>query len=653
MDTFHLALLLVLAGGVLPLLLGRAFGFMKIVAIALIGAGCLTSLSGAWSLLASDTVVRAAVPLFGGIDLSFRIDALASYFLLPISLICPIAAFYSYHYLDNEGKGARVAANYFFFSILTISMGLVAAADNIVTFALSWELMSLSSFFLVIYDYDKRATRRAGYLYFAFAQAGAMILFASFAVIFSHTGSLDFAAIGTVPDTAKALIFTLAFIGFGSKAGIMPLHVWLPHAHPAAPSHVSAVMSGVMIKMGIYGILRIYTLLHPQGTYCATLVISIGAITGVFGVVYALGQKNMKRLLAYSSVENIGIILLGIGLGMLGVSANNPVMAGLGFAGALMHIINHAIFKSLLFMGAGAVQHHAHTLAIEKLGGLMKKMRLCGTAFLVGSLAICGLPPFNGFVGEFLIYGSGLHGMRTAFGSFMLVVVTILSLAIIGGLAIACFTKLVGMVFLGEPRSEQAAQATPPGATIHAALVLLAVFCTGIGLAPQVILPMVGHATAPLMPGGVLPPELQLGSTAHHLSTAAIAFAALVLLITIVRQVIGRGTPARSGTWGCGFTQASPRVQYTGTSFTLDFLKFYNPFVQVKEKFSGINGLFPADTHYTCETVDVTESGLHRAVVSPLMHFTARLRWLQHGHIQLYIGYIFFAVIGLLFWLIW
>jgi len=653
MNLFYSALGLILAAGVLPFLLTRSFKAMKALSVLLITAGGISGLTMALGVLGgAPQIITVSHPWFQVFSLSLKIDDLAALFLLPIFFIAPIGALYSFHYLENSTDAVKVAANYFFYTILVAAMALVACAANLLTFALSWELMSLSSFFLVIYDFHKRTTRKAGYLYFAFAQGGAMAIFLAFGIIYSYTGSMSFAAISQVPESAKALIFTLAFLGFGSKAGIMPLHVWLPKAHPAAPSHVSAIMSGVMIKLGIYGIIRFYALLHPAGSYCAQLVLIVGAITGVFGVVYALGQRDLKQLLAYSSAENIGIILLGLGLGMLGLNTGNKTMAILGFTGGLLHVINHAIFKSMLFMGAGAVLHKTKTLVIDELGGLMKRLPVCGAAFFIGSIAICGLPPFNGFISEFIIYNGAFGGVRTPEPLFLYVALAILSLAIIGGLAIACFTKVVGLVFLGEPRTPKAAEAKPAGGAIQAAMVILALACVLIGVLPQYIIPLAQRAAMNIIPGPVDQLVGPVGATAAHLSLSAAGFILFVLLIITARRILRKGTPSRSGTWGCGFSQPSSRMQYSGTSYAASFLDFYTPFIQLKEKFSGIHDLFPPTAKYHSETVDVSELGLHRTLVRPVMALTAKLRWLQHGHIQLYIGYIFFALLGLLFWLI-
>ena len=318
----------------------------------------------AGSALYHATVYETSFTYLNTFTLSFHIDALSAFFLMTIFAVCLLATIYSFHYMSDPRRGLRTAAQYLFFSLLTASMALVVTAHNMIAFMLAWEIMSLSSFFLVVHNFEAAENRRAGYLYFVFSQVGAMFIVAAFGVIYSHTGDFGFQGAANLSEAARMLVFVLAFIGFGSKAGVFPFHVWLPHAHPAAPSHISAVMSGVMIKCGIYGIARIYTILGWHTPVFGYIIVIAGMVSGILGVVYALGQHDIKRLLAYHSVENIGIILIGIGIGMLGVAAGKPIMAVLGFGGGLLHVLNHAVFKSLLFIGRrhGAPQdrHRCH-----------------------------------------------------------------------------------------------------------------------------------------------------------------------------------------------------------------------------------------------------------------------------------------------------
>ena len=444
MTYFFLSLLIIVFGGTIPLLFLRHFKLMRSLAVILTAVGCLVGLVDACGRIFATTEVSASFGFVDSFNLAYRMDGLSAFFLMAIFFVSLLAVVYSYHYMDRAEKAVRTGGCFLFTSLLIAAMALVVTADNIITFIASWEIMSLSSFFLVVYNYQSDENRTAGYLYAIYSQVGAMFILGAFGVMYAHTGSLAFDTAAGLTEGAKILVFVFAFVGFGSKAGVFPFHAWLPHAHPAAPSHISAIMSGVMIKTGIYGILRIYDALAWPAPLFGQIVLIAGIVSGVLGVVYALGQHDLKRLLAYHSVENIGIILIGIGLGMIGVAAGQPVMAVLGFAGGLLHVLNHSLFKSLLFMGAGMVLHQTGTRAIDTLGGLIKRMKITGTTFLIGSLAIAGLPPFNGFVSEFLIYMGGFKGIALSNLDFALSMVGIVSLAIIGGLALACFTKVVG-----------------------------------------------------------------------------------------------------------------------------------------------------------------------------------------------------------------
>ncbi|MBN1140881.1 MAG: hydrogenase, partial [Deltaproteobacteria bacterium] len=355
-------LLLIAAGGVFPLFFSHRLSVAKVPAVAGICGGSLLGLWGSITALSAPRPTTWSCDWLGVLRLSFRIDTLSAFFLLCIFVVSLLATLYSYHYLDDVAKTTRSILSYLLLAILIIAMALVVCADNLIALALAWELMSISSGFLVLYDYEQEENRRAGYLYFIFTQAGALFLFAALGLLFAQTGSFALAGAENLPAGVKLAIFLLALVGFGSKAGIVPLHIWLPQAHPAAPSHISALMSGVMIKMGIYGILRFYLILAPETPLFGRIVLALGVASGILGVAQALAQSHIKKLLAYSSIENVGIILIGLGLGMLGAAAGRMTLAFWSFAGALLHLFNHALFKSLLFFGAGAVQHGCHTL---------------------------------------------------------------------------------------------------------------------------------------------------------------------------------------------------------------------------------------------------------------------------------------------------
>ncbi len=652
MTDFFLSILLIFAGGIFPLIFRRQFALMKTGAIILISAGCAIGLISALLVLLDAPQAPAAA---GGIDLgsfslAFQIDGLAAFFLMVIFLICLLAAIYSFHYLDQPQKSLAYAVQYLFFSLLIGSMALVVTAADMLAFMLAWELMSLSSFFLVISDYQSRQNRRAGYLYFVFSHVGAMFILAAFGLIYGMGGSLGFNAAAGLPADVKLIVFVLALIGFGSKAGVFPVHVWLPHAHPAAPSHISAVMSGVMIKTGIYGIVRLYLMLDMQTAAPGQLVLAAGMVSGILGVVYALGQNDIKRLLAYSSVENVGIILIGTGIGMIGMATGRPAMAVLGFGGGLLHVLNHGIFKSLLFMGAGMVLQKTGSRTIDALGGLIKQMKITGATFLIGSLAISGLPPFNGFVSELFIYIAGFNGAGLNQSGFVAGILAIISLAVIGGLALACFTRVVGVVFQGEPRSPMAQDAQESGAGMLTPMVILASLCALIGVFPGVFMRLVLKAVASLgldAPVALTQSVLQLTG---YITLAILIFCMLTLLVWGLRTWAYRGkTVGRGGTWGCGFTQPTPRMQYTGSSYAASILEFFRPVAPLAERHQAIRGRFPAPTAYQSHVDDIAEKHMDRGVVQPVLFLFDKLRWMQHGDIHLYIGYILLAIVVLLF----
>jgi hydrogenase-4 component B len=648
MNSFQLSLAIIVAGGALPLLTYRQLVLTKCIYIGVTTLGCLLGLYAIFSAAADPGRLAWSWSWLHSLTLSFAFDSLTFFFLLPIFLICPLAALYSFGYFTRAENSLRTAISYFFTNILIVSMTLVTAAANMPAFALVWEIMSISSYFLVMYDYEKAATRTAGYLYFLFAQAGALFIFAAFGVIFSHTGSFDFTAVAAIPKATKLVVFLLAFLGFGSKAGIFPLHIWLPHAHPAAPSHISAIMSGVMIKMGIYGILRVYFILAATDIRIGQTVLVFGMVSGLLGVLYALGKHNIKRLLAYHSVENIGIILMGAGLGMIGVAQENMVMAGFGFAGCLLHVLNHSIFKSLLFLGAGAVIKKTGTSHVDQLGGLMKSMPVTGKTFLVGSVSISGLPPFNGFISEFLVYFAAFQGLQYGHSTLLLAMMAIISLAVIGGLASFCFTKVVGVVFLGEPRTAMAQQAAEGGAAMMVPMVLLAAACLLIGIFPLSFITLAFGGLADITLLGQV--DIALVETiGTNLALGSRLFLAIFFFAVFCRKLLYWRKEITAGpTWGCGFTRPTTRMQYTGTSYARSVIDFFRPFVLIKETDVRLKKIFPERTRFTSRVDDIAEAGMNKGLALPLLALLAKFRWIQHGNVQLYIGYIIVAILILL-----
>ena len=388
------------------------------------------------------------------------------------------SAVYGVRYLAAETGHGPVAGTHLLTALEIAALALVVTARSAMPFLIAWEIMAVLAYFLVVFERGHAEVRRAGLIYLICTHTGTLALIALFASWGQRAGTLSFDALAAVSPSLPlggALVFALGLVGFGFKAGVIPLHFWLPGAHGAAPSHVSALMSGVVIKMGIYGLLRLVTLAGPPPAWWGWLVLALGVVSGVFGVLWALAQHDLKRLLAYHSVENIGIILLGLGIGALGVRYDAPLIAALGFAGAVLHTLNHALFKSLLFLGAGAVLRATGTRMIDRLGGLGRRMPLTWATFLVGSIAIVGLPPLNGFVSEWLVYQGLLRSGTLA--PARAAVFAVAGLALIGALALACFAKVGGAVFLGHPRTAEARHGAEVRAGLLAPMWALALAC--------------------------------------------------------------------------------------------------------------------------------------------------------------------------------
>lgn len=580
------------------------------------------------------------------------LDPLSSFFLLPLLLLTAASAFYGPGYLKGHGE---VRFHWFCFSLLAAGMAGVLIARNAVLFLLAWETMSLSSYLLVISDRKRPEAGRAGWIYFVTAHIGTAFLFALFLTLSLKSGSFDFGSWnpGAFGPAGESLVFLLALVGFGLKAGFIPFHVWLPIAHPEAPSHVSALMSGIMIKMGIYGILRILMLLAPFQAWWGVLLIGLGALSGVLGVLFAISQHDIKRLLAYHSVENIGIILLGIGLGIVGSSCNMPHVALLGMAGALLHVVNHALFKSLLFLGAGSIIRQTGSGDLNRLGGLIRSMPLTGVLFLCGSIGICGLPVFNGFISELLIYTGAIHGALhpASAGVAMACVAAGLSLTLIGGLAAACFTKVFGTVFLGQPREPRPAHGEVP-APMLAAMAMLALSCLFIGLASVTIMPGVVMTALPLSGADSGSPGAGLTSYAGKVSLALGAIIAAALCIAAaVRLARPRRVARKTGTWDCGYVKPAPSMQYTASSFAAPITGYFGRPVAASRRLDADGDYFPRKNwSFHSGVTDWYLTALYVPSVRFVDRAFSSLRWFQNGKTGLYVAYIALTLCAIIAW---
>lgn len=581
------------------------------------------------------------------------LDALSAFFLLPIFVLSAVAAIYGSEYLQAYREQKSLGASWFFFNLLIASMALVVLARNGVLFLIAWEVMALASFFLVTFEDEHEQVREAGWVYLVATHLGTVFLLVLFILLGHEHGSLDF---DQFTSTAGAgVLFVLAIIGFGAKAGFMPLHVWLPEAHPAAPTHVSAVMSGVMIKTGVYGLLRILTFLGPPPFWWGWALCGIGISSGVIGVLYALAQHDLKRLLAYSSVENMGIIALGLGVGLIGLSSGSSTLAALGFAGGLLHVLNHSLFKGLLFLCAGAVMHGTGTRTMDQLGGLIKKMPWTGRSFLIGAVAISGLPPLNGFVGELLIYIGAFQGVTTLRAEAAAPALAVIAgLALIGGLAAACFAKAFGVVFLGEPRSDHAAHAHEAGGAVRLSLLLLALSCVLIGFcAPWVMETLVFTlmSTTGLSADSANTALLSVHDAFSTLVLLSLMLTVLLTLLTVFRhRLLAKRSVTEHVTWDCGYACPTPRMQYTASSFSQPLTSLFQFVLRTRLHYVIKSGLFPRTASLATETKDLSRARLYQPLFIGIGRGLSSLRWVQHGQVHLYVLYIALTLLVLLVW---
>jgi hydrogenase-4 component B len=620
---------------------------------ALAGTFGLAGIAHFWATGASSPIVLPwSLP---GAEFNVAMDGLSAIFLAPVFLISLLGSVYGQGYwtqTDHPRNGQRLR---FFYGTVTAGMALLVIARNSILFLFGWEIMALSAFFLVnTEDHDKNV-REAGWLYLVAAHVATLSLFALFALLRAQSGSFTFGPLNeqTLTPRAATAIFMLALVGFGLKAGIMPLHVWLPSAHAMAPSHVSAMMSGVLLKMGIYGLVRILSFFPHLPREWGIILVVVGVVSGVLGVVFAIGQHDLKRLLAYHSVENIGIIVLGLGLASLGRSAGRPEWVVLGLSGALLHVWNHALFKTLLFLSAGSVIHAVHTREIDHLGGLAKLMPRTALCFLVGAVAICGLPPLNGFVSEFLIYlgllGTIVNAQSRLFAGAAFAVP---ALALMGTLATACFVKAYGTVFLGTARSTHAERVHESPANMVAPMTVLVVCCCVIGLAPLSVAPMLQQAVSAWTPGAdVAGPRLTaLAPLASITAMGSLLIVALLCLSAVLWNRLDPRLVDHGATWGCGYAAPTPRIQYTSSSLGQGLVEMFGWVLRPRTRRPVGLPLFPRESHFESEVPDAVLD----EVVLPAARFGAWLfswaRVLQQGNIQLYLLYIFLALIAMLLW---
>ncbi len=656
MNIFLIGIILFFAGGLVSAFLNENVKGKVFLIFAVISQFFL--LPEIFNVLFVGNHLESAFYLSEPIGISFlRLDPLAALFALIITIGSLLASIYSVGYMKMyTGERPSLSSYYFFLGLMTSAMLLVVIVQNAILFLIAWEIMSISSFFLVTFENKKDDVRKAGYYYLTAMQIGAAFLIAAFSWSSASTGSLDFNSFASVlnkSNNISFLLFILFFVGFGTKAGFIPMHTWLPKAHPAAPTGVSALMSGVMIKTGIYGILRIILLSGTPNINPAYIVFVIGLITGVVGIINAVSQKDIKKLLAYSSIENIGIIGMGIGLGMLGLVYNNPFAAALGFFGGLLHVLNHFTFKSTLFYGAGIVYSETHTRDIDKLGGLIKFLPKTSIMFLIASLAISGLPILNGFISEFAIY----LGMAKSFSvnNLPLTIFALLGisgLALIGTMALVSFTKLFGIAFLGSPRKEFHNKPDESENTLLLPMGFLVVLMFALGLSPWLGFILLKNVLQQFLPVNSFVQIESLVPLFNTISIGLIIFFAFILILFGLRTSLLQNRKVTTfKTWDCGYQAESSRIQYTSSSYVQPFLNLVAELVPQKIKIEKEPALFPKSASLESHTQDFSERFIIQPSLKFLNRFMNMFSWIQSGRMQQYIIYGLLFLIFLLIWI--
>jgi hydrogenase-4 component B len=613
--------------------------------------GCALGISSTIFILLhpEQAVFIARWHLVPGAAIAFKLDALSAVFLFPAFLVTAAGSLYATGYWPVREKAASGAWLRFFYPILSGSIMLLLCSNNAFLFLVNWEIMALTGYFLVVTERNKEEAHKAGFIYLAATHTGTLALFGSFALLMHMAPGIYLPAVSSLDGHGwpAGAVFLLALFGFGLKAGLIPLHIWLPGAHANAPSNVSALMSGVIIKMGIYGLMRLTSFFEVPPLWWGQTILALGLVSAIFGVVLAIAQHDIKRLLAYHSVENIGIILLGFGVALIGRSYHNNSMTVLGLAGALLHVINHGLFKGLLFLSAGSIIHKTGTRTMMHYGGLLKSMPYTGFFFLGGAVAICGLPPLNGFVSEWMVY---LGIFSTIQGNMPLIgILAAPALAMTGGLALLCFAKVFGLSFLGEPRTTLHVTNDSPRSMLWA-MGLLFFCCLWIGVAPATLVPFL-QKSVEAWTGSVVANPLHALVSAGHISLVSLSLLlVVVILVVVLQRKSARQQIKKQPTWGCGYGHTIARIQYTTSSFAQTIDDFFGWVLQTDKSCEKPVGIFPVNRAFCkTHTPDVFLDHLIQPLFSKTEAFAVRIRRLvQNGIIGYYLLYSVFATCLLL-----
>jgi len=661
-----------LAGALASLALGRHPAPARRLACGAALAGSLLNLAASAVALFSSSPVTIGLP-FGNpvFTLAVRLDPLSSFFNVTLAALAAAVSLYSFGYLKEMEGRRNLGAFGFFFNLLLLSLALVFTASNAFFFLAAWEVMALSSFCLISFEHEKEETRNAGMLFLIMSHAGTGLLIIAFLVLASFSGSLDFSSFHLLASSLTTLqqgaVFLLFLFGFGVKAGVVPVHIWLPDAHPVAPSNVSALMSGIVIKTGIYGMARVF--FDFYGTppiWMGTVVLGLGVASALLGVLYALMAHDLKRLLAWHSIENIGIILIGLGAALMFRSLGQANLAALALIAALYHTFNHAMFKGLLFLGAGSVVQATHTRNMEKMGGLIRRMPVTALCFLVGAVAISGLPPLNGFVSEWLTYQALLAGFGTTQSLTRLMFPIAGSLlALTAALAAACFVKAFAIPFLALPRSEEAADARESSFSMRAGMAVLAVVCVALGLGAtwfvrvfdpitQLALGVRASSALATAHGWALSPGTPHGGT---ISTAGIALLFLLAgaAFALPLAMRWRQRSVTGPAWDCGLPGLTADNEYTATAFSkplrMIFSALYRPRREIQAEYE-VSPHYPSAIRFESEIELAIEKRLYAPLRERIMAAANRMKGIQAGSINVYLAYIFITLILLLLFVV-
>jgi formate hydrogenlyase subunit 3/multisubunit Na+/H+ antiporter MnhD subunit len=613
------------------------------------------------ALAALPGTAETAVLAIGLPDLPFhlRLDALSAFFLALLGLASAGISVFAGGYF-RQGEGTPPGLLCLHYHVFLASMAMVLLADDAYAFMVTWEMMALSSFFLVTTNHRIAEIRRAGYLYLLIAHVGAIAILLCFGVLQANTGDYTFAnmRLQHLSPFWASCAFLLALFGFGAKAGILPLHVWLPEAHPAAPSPVSALMSGVMLKTAIYGFMRVnFDLVDTPLWWWGVIALGVGLATALFGVVFAAVQVDMKRLLAYSSIENIGLIVVALGLAIVFNAYRMDALAALALAAALYHCLNHAIFKSLLFLGTGSVLHATNERSLGKLGGLMRFMPWVAWTTLVGVIASAGLPPSNGFVSEWLLLQSFLFtgDLPNPYLS-MLVPIFAAGVVLVAALAGYVMVKFFGVIFLGRPREEKLAQARDAGGLERLGLAWLTAGCVLLGLFPVAVIEVIDPITFALVGHGLVRSG-NIGSwlllapvSAERASYSPLLFllvtAVIVLLTFVLVRRFYHGRIRRAAPWDCGYPFQSARMQDSAEGFGQPIRQIFEPFYRMHRE---LPSPFDAEPRYRVSVEDPLWSWVYLRIASATERVSRFVGLLQRGRISIYLLYSFLTLVTLLF----